>query len=60
MEVWSHEGHPFAQLHGPYKDPYKVVEYAADLGLGCREYELVDVLPVEEFVRAPLVYISAK
>ncbi len=60
MEVWNHEGHPFAQLHGPYKDPYKVVEYAAALGLGSREYELVDVLPVEEFVRAPLAYISAK
>jgi uncharacterized Fe-S center protein len=60
MEVWQHEGHPFAQLHGPYKDPYKVVEYSAALGLGCREYELVDVLPVEEFMRAPLAYISAK
>jgi uncharacterized Fe-S center protein len=60
MEVWSTEGHPFAQLHGPYKDPYKVVEYAAALGMGCREYEMVDVQPVEEFVRAPIVYISAK
>ncbi len=60
MEVWCREGHPFAQLHGPYKDPYKVVEYAAALGLGSREYELVDVLPVEEFVRAPMAYISAK
>jgi len=60
MEVWYREGHPFAQLHGPYKDPYKVVEYGAALGLGSREYELVDVLPVEEFVRAPVTYISAK
>ncbi|HEX7567608.1 MAG TPA: DUF362 domain-containing protein [Anaerolineaceae bacterium] len=60
MEVFQHEGHPFAQLHGSYKDPYKVVEYAAALGLGSREYELVDVLPVQEFVRAPLAYISAK
>jgi len=60
MEVIHHEGHPFAKLHGVYKDPYKVVEYVAAIGLGSREYELVDVLPVQEFVRAPLAYIPAK
>lgn len=59
MEVWYRDGHPFQALHGPYKDPYKVVEYGEKLGLGSREYELVDVLPVDEFVRAPLKYISA-
>lgn len=60
MEVHYRQGHPFQQLHGPLKDPYKVVEYGEKLGLGSRDYELVDVLPVEEFVRAPLGYISAK
>ncbi len=50
MEIWYRDGHPFQALHGPMKDPYKVVEYAEKLGLGTRQYELVDVFPVEEFV----------
>jgi hypothetical protein len=41
------------------KDPYKVVEYAEKLGLGTRQYELVDVFPVEEFPRPSLGYIPA-
>jgi hypothetical protein len=59
MEVYYGEGHPFQALHGPYKDPYKVVEYGERLGLGSREYELVDVLPVEQFVRPAVTYIAA-
>ncbi len=59
MEVHCREGHPFAQLHGPYKDPYKITEYTEALGLGSRQYELVDVMPVEEFARPSLGYISA-
>lgn len=59
MEVHTRKGHPFQVLHGPLKDPYKVVEYGEQLGLGTRNYELVDVLPVETFTRAPLPYISA-
>jgi uncharacterized protein len=58
MEVHCREGHPYRQLHGPLKDPYKVVEYAAALGLGSREYELIDVLPVESISRGSLGYIS--
>lgn len=60
MEVHSRLGHPFRWLHGPYKDPYKVTEYGEALGLGSRQYELVDVLPVEEITPAPLGYISAR
>ncbi len=60
MEVHSRLGHPFRWLHGPYKDPYKVTEYGEALGLGSREYELVDILPVEEITPAPLGYISAR
>ena len=60
LEVVTHEGHPFSWMHGKYKDPYKVVEYGAQLGLGSREYELVDVLPVEQIQRAPIGHISAK
>jgi uncharacterized Fe-S center protein len=60
LEVHTHEGHPFQVLHGPLKDPYKVTEYGEGLGLGTRQYELVDVLPVEKFERAPMPYISAR
>jgi uncharacterized Fe-S center protein len=59
MEVHTREGHPFQVLHGPLKDPYKVIEYGQQQGLGTRNYELVDVLPVDTFTRAPLPYISA-
>jgi uncharacterized protein len=60
MEVHTREGHPFRWLHGPLKDPYKVTEYGEQLGLGRREYELVDVLPVEKIERVPTGYISAR
>jgi len=59
MEVHTRQGHPFQWLHGPYKDPYKVVEYGEKLGLGSRTYELVDVLPVEDIRPAPISYIPA-
>ena len=58
MEPWYTEGHPFQHLHGPLKDPYKVVEYGEKLGLGSRSYELIDVMPVEQIARAPLGYIN--
>jgi len=60
LEVHTRQGHPFRQLHGPLKDPYKVTEYGELLGLGSREYELVDVLPVERIERAPMGYIPAR
>jgi len=60
MEVHRREGHPFQWLHGPLKDPYLVTDYSAALGLGSREYELVDVLPVEQIARAPIGYIPAR
>jgi uncharacterized Fe-S center protein len=59
MEVHTREGHPFRWLHGPLKDPYRVVQYGEQLGLGTREYELMDVLPVEQITRAPMGYIPA-
>ncbi len=59
LEVHTRVGHPFAWLHGPYKDPYKVVEYGEKLGLGSRAYELVDVLPVADIRPAPIGYIPA-
>jgi hypothetical protein len=60
MEVHTREGHPFQQLHGPLKDPYLVTIYGEKLGLGSRDYELVDVYPLEKIERAPMAYISAR
>ncbi len=60
MEVHTREGHPFRVLHGPYKDPYIAVAYAEQLGLGTREYEIEDVLPVQQVHRSGMQYISAK
>ena len=60
LEVHTREGHPFQWLHGPMKDPYKVVEYGEKLGIGSRDYELVDVFPVEKVERSSMPYIAAK
>ena len=60
MEVHTRSGHPLQWLHGPYKDPYKVVEYGAALGLGNRKYQLVDVFPVAEKAWGTREYISAQ
>jgi uncharacterized Fe-S center protein len=51
--------HPFARMHGPMKDPYKVTEYGEALGLGSRVYELIDVLPVDENAEPSRWFISA-
>ena len=59
MEVHFREGHPFRQLHGPFKDPYLMTEYAERYGVGSREYELVDVYPLVKPERAGLPYIPS-
>jgi uncharacterized protein len=59
MEVHFREGHPFRQLHGPLKDPYMTTEYAEKYGLGSRQYELVDVFPLQKLERAAMPYTSA-
>jgi len=60
MEVHTREGHPLRWLHGPLKDPYLVTQYGEQLGLGSRNYALMDVLPVEKIERAAIGYISAR
>jgi hypothetical protein len=60
MEVHTRTGHPFQVLHGPLKDPYLITKYGEKLGLGSREYQLVDVLPLEKVERSSLPYISAR
>ncbi len=60
MEPQNNGGHPFAQLHGIYKDPYNMLRYGEKLGLGSQKYDLVDVLPLKE--RGPATnsyYVSA-
>lgn len=59
LEVHTREGHPFRWLHGPLKDPYLVTTYAEQLGLGSRDYQLVDVFPVEQVFQSEAVYIQA-
>ena len=60
MEVHTREGHPFRQLHGPLKDPYMTTAYAEQYCLGSRQYELVDVFPLQKFERTTLPYTPAK
>jgi len=59
MEIHYRQGHPFQQLHGPYKDPYKMTEYAEQYGVGSRDYELIDVYPLEKVERSALPYTPA-
>lgn len=60
LEVWQRKGHPLAWLHGPLKDPYKVTEYLEALGCGTRQYNLVDVMPVEQIERGAFGYVSTQ
>lgn len=60
LEIHTRQGHPFSWLHGPLKDPYHVVRCAEELGLGSRDYRLIDVLPVEQFAFGAMGYIPAK
>ncbi|MBN2228410.1 MAG: DUF362 domain-containing protein [Candidatus Thorarchaeota archaeon] len=40
--------HPLQIIHGPLKDPYKVVRFGEARGLGSSKYTLVEVLSPEE------------
>jgi hypothetical protein len=49
--------HPFARIHGPYKDPYNMIRYAAKYGLGSPDYVLEEVLaPGPKPLRTPAKY----
>jgi uncharacterized Fe-S center protein len=43
--------HPFARLHGPMKSPYLALEYAERLGMGSRNYELIELLAPEKTIK---------
>ena len=59
MEVHFRGGHPFRQIHGPHKDPYKMTEVAEAYKLGIRAYDLEDVYPLEKVSRSSLPYTPA-
>ena len=47
------------QIHGIYKDPYEQMAVGEKMGLGSREYELIDVLPLKEPVMGVIPYVPA-
>ncbi len=40
--------HPFERLWGPMKNPYLVTKFAEQLGLGTKNYKLIEVLSPQE------------
>lgn len=49
--------HPFARIHGPYKDPYNMIRFAEKYELGSPSYVLEEVLPsIPEPKRTPARY----
>jgi uncharacterized protein len=49
--------HPFARIHGPYKDPYNMIRLAEKHKLGSSDYTLEEILaPEPEPPRAPARY----
>ncbi len=59
MKVIGREGHPFQWIHGIYKDPYEQTAIGEKMGLGSRDYELIDVLPLKEPVLGVIPYVPA-
>jgi len=53
------ELHPFARIHGPYKDPYNMIRLAEKYGLGSSDYELREVLPAIAIHRVAAHYPRA-
>jgi uncharacterized Fe-S center protein len=36
--------HPFQRINGPLKNPYLTVDYAEKLGMGTKDYKLIELL----------------
>jgi uncharacterized protein len=60
MEVHTRRGHPLQWVHGPLKDPNLAPQYLEKLGVGTRQYKLVDVFPVVKVERSTATYIPAQ
>ena len=43
--------HPFTRLFGPMKNPYLVLDYAEKLGMGSKEYKLVELLSAKKTMK---------
>jgi uncharacterized Fe-S center protein len=48
MKLQKDVPHPLQELHGRLKDPYLVVDECEKLNLGSKDYELIDIMPLEE------------
>jgi len=49
--------HPFARVHGPYKDPYNMIRFAEKHKLGSSDYTLEEILaPGAKPLRVPARY----
>ncbi|MBN2471460.1 MAG: DUF362 domain-containing protein [Anaerolineae bacterium] len=59
LEIVSREGHPWQWVHGQYKDVYEQLVIAERMGMGSRDYELVDVFPVQEPDFKQNMYVQA-
>ena len=46
--------HPFARLHGPYKDPYLQIKFGEKYNLGNPNYEIEEVISPQEVVKKTL------
>lgn len=43
--------HPFQRMHGPMKNPYLTVDYAEKLGMGSRNYKLIELLSPKKTIK---------
>ncbi|MCE7733392.1 MAG: DUF362 domain-containing protein [Candidatus Heimdallarchaeota archaeon] len=47
--------HPFQRIHGPMKDPYIAMRYAAEHKMGNLEYDLIEILSPQEVAKMPKI-----
>jgi uncharacterized Fe-S center protein len=43
--------HPFTRLFGPMKNPYLVLDYAEKLGMGSKEYKIIEILSAKKTMK---------
>jgi len=48
--------HPFARIHGPWKNPYYTIKFGEKYKLGNPDYELIEVLPPGPEISRPPAY----
>ncbi|UJG40119.1 MAG: DUF362 domain-containing protein [Candidatus Heimdallarchaeum aukensis] len=48
IDLTTPDLHPFTRVHGPYKDPYEVVQVGEKMNMGTSAYELIEILSASE------------